>query len=94
MCLYCCVVCCGVRVLLPRARRRSHTQRSTNHTKTKSGASKARGRVLVPEHVPKVKDFYAKDCWAGHPLPYADFVAAKKKEAAALEAERAKAVRA
>ena len=50
--------------------------------------------MLVPEHVPKVKDFYAKDCWAGHPLPYADFVAAKKKEAAALEAERAKAVRA
>jgi hypothetical protein len=30
--------------------------------------------VLVQEHVPKVRDFFAKDCWAHHPKPYADYV--------------------
>lgn len=58
-----------------------------------NGATKQRGRVLVPEHVPKVKDFYAKPCWEGHPLPYGDFIDFKKKEAAELEAERKKIVR-
>jgi hypothetical protein len=46
--------------------------------------------VLVPEHVPKVKDFFSRACWAHHPLPYADYVAAQKAEQAALEAERCK----
>lgn len=53
-----------------------------------AGASKAQGKVLVQEHVPKVKDFYDKECWSHHPLPYADFVAAKRKEREALESAR------
>eukprot|EP00775_Hariotina_reticulata_P011965 gene11965-12108_t len=58
-----------------------------------NGASRQKGLVLVQEHVPKVKDFYQKDCWAHHPKPYADFVDFKKKERAELEAERKKLVR-
>lgn len=46
--------------------------------------------MLVPEHVPKVKDFFSRACWAHHPLPYADYVAAQRAEAAALEEERRK----
>uniref|UniRef100_A0A383VJ57 Uncharacterized protein n=1 Tax=Tetradesmus obliquus TaxID=3088 RepID=A0A383VJ57_TETOB len=57
-----------------------------------SGASKQKGQVLVPEHVPKVKDFYSKECWAHHPKPYGDFMAFKQKERSELEAERKKAV--
>jgi hypothetical protein len=55
-----------------------------------NGASKEKGPVLVPEHVPKVKDFFSRACWAHHPLPYADYVAAQKADAAALEEERRK----
>lgn len=58
-----------------------------------NGASKQRGEVLVQEHVPKVKDFFAKPCWAHHPKPYSDFVAFKQQEQAELEAERKKMVR-
>ncbi|KAF8058835.1 TNNI3K [Scenedesmus sp. PABB004] len=58
-----------------------------------NGASREKGAVLVPEHVPKVKDFFAKECWSHHPLPYADFVAFKKKERAELEEERKKLVK-
>ena len=57
------------------------------------GASRQQGKVVVPEHVPKVKDFYQKDCWAHHPPPYADYVSFKAKEREALEAERKKAIR-
>ncbi|KAF6258440.1 hypothetical protein COO60DRAFT_1639124 [Scenedesmus sp. NREL 46B-D3] len=57
----------------------------------RNGATKQKGQVLVPEHVPKVKDFYSKECWAHHPKPYADFMAFKQKERAELEAERKKA---
>lgn len=57
------------------------------------GASKQRGSVLVPEHIPKVKDFYLKDCWAAHPLPYADFLEFKKKEYQQMEAERKSIIR-
>ena len=93
------------------------------------GASKKKGKVLVQEHVPKVKasfhgislfkysvlwnvdltrdldldldpitlmplqDFYAKECWAHHPKPYADFEEAKVKERETLEAERKRAIR-
>ncbi|KIZ01237.1 hypothetical protein MNEG_6725 [Monoraphidium neglectum] len=59
----------------------------------KNGASKQQGKVLVQEHVPKVKDFFSKPCWAHHPKPYADFVEFRKKEHAALEEERKRAVR-
>ncbi|EFJ52355.1 hypothetical protein VOLCADRAFT_86708 [Volvox carteri f. nagariensis] len=57
------------------------------------GAAKERGKVLVQEHVPKVKDFFSKACWSHHPKPYSDFIAFKKSEAAALEAERKRAIR-
>jgi hypothetical protein len=43
-----------------------------------------------PHHL---QDFYAKECWAHHPLPYADFVDFKAKEHDALEGERKKAYR-
>eukprot|EP00878_Enallax_costatus_P015189 GHUV01015902.1.p1 GENE.GHUV01015902.1~~GHUV01015902.1.p1 ORF type:complete len:185 (+),score=58.14 GHUV01015902.1:548-1102(+) len=59
-----------------------------------NGASRQKGDVLVPEHVPKVKDFYQKDCWKHHPKPYADFLEYKQKERAELEADRKKLVRA
>ncbi|GBF91700.1 hypothetical protein Rsub_04004 [Raphidocelis subcapitata] len=59
----------------------------------KYGANKSKGDVLVQEHVPKVKDFFSKPCWAHHPKPYADFVEFKRKEHEALEAERKRAVR-
>ncbi|MEW5304303.1 MAG: hypothetical protein WDW38_011058 [Sanguina aurantia] len=57
------------------------------------GASKAQGKVLVQEHVPKVKDFYAKECWAHHPKPYADYVEFKIKEHDTIQAEHKKAIR-
>lgn len=41
----------------------------------------------------QVHDFYAKEVWAGHPTPYADFVAFKQKERAELEADCKKLVR-
>jgi len=40
-----------------------------------------------------LQDFYQKDCWAHHPMPYADFIDFKKKERADLEAEKKKLVR-
>jgi hypothetical protein len=40
------------------------------------------------------QDFYSKECWAHHPLPYADFVDFKRQERAELEAERKKLVQA
>ncbi|GLC75358.1 hypothetical protein PLESTF_001627600 [Pleodorina starrii] len=39
------------------------------------------------------QDFFAKPCWSHHPKPYGDFIAFKKSEAAALEAERKRAIR-
>ena len=39
------------------------------------------------------QDFFAKPCWSHHPKPYKDFIAHKKSEAAALEAERKRAIR-
>eukprot|EP00955_Chlamydomonas_euryale_P060269 357663-Chlamydomonas_euryale.AAC.21 len=44
------------------------------YTCVQHGATRCNGTVLVQEHVPKVRDFYSKDCWAHHPKPYADFV--------------------
>eukprot|EP00798_Chlamydomonas_sp_ICE-L_P028998 gene28998-32191_t len=59
----------------------------------KKGASMQRGKVLVQEHVPKVKDFYTKECWSHHPKPYADFIDFKLKEYEEMQAERKKAIR-
>ena len=54
------------------------------------GAKKEMGFVLVPDHIPKVKDFYKKECWKHHPLPYGDFVESKRKEQAEIEAQHKK----
>merc|ERR1712010_105366 len=58
----------------------------------KSGASKEKGYVLVPDHVPKVKDFFEKECWAHHPKPHQSYVEAKKKQDAAFEKEANKLI--
>jgi hypothetical protein len=55
------------------------------------GAKKELGPILVPDCVMKVKDFYKKECWKHHPLPYADFVDSKRKEQAEMEAQNKKA---
>ncbi|PNW77453.1 hypothetical protein CHLRE_10g437250v5 [Chlamydomonas reinhardtii] len=75
-----------------------HWARNMGHTGVMAileqhGAVKERGKVLVQEHVPKVKDFYSKSCWSHHPLPYADFVAAKRAEVKAQEAASKSALR-
>eukprot|EP00877_Chromochloris_zofingiensis_P009397 jgi/Chrzof1/4710/Cz14g23200.t1 len=67
--------------------------RHSSAAAVQNGATKKQGEVLVQEHVPKVKDFYSKDCWAHHPKPYADFIDYKKKERAELEEDRKKVVR-
>lgn len=40
-----------------------------------------------------VQDFYAKECWAHHPKPYADFLDSRRREHEALEADRKRAIR-
>jgi hypothetical protein len=57
-----------------------------------AGASKQQGQVLVQDHVPKVKDFFSKECWAHHPKPHAEYMELRAKQDAALEAERAKLI--
>lgn len=52
--------------------------------------------LVISRHPPaptRPQDFFSKDCWAHHPKPYADFIEFKKKERAALEEERKRAVR-
>mmetsp|Transcript_33483 Transcript_33483/g.40477 ORF Transcript_33483/g.40477 Transcript_33483/m.40477 type:complete len:186 (-) Transcript_33483:88-645(-) len=55
----------------------------------KNGASKDLGQVIVPEHVPKVKDFYEKSD-GKHPLPSQEFMNWRAAEDAAYEAESKK----
>jgi len=57
-----------------------------------NGASKEKGQVLVPDHVPKVKDFFEKECWADHPKPHQSYVEYKKKQDAAFEKEANKLI--
>ncbi|GAX85070.1 hypothetical protein CEUSTIGMA_g12490.t1 [Chlamydomonas eustigma] len=57
------------------------------------GATKMKGKVLVQEHIPKVKDFYSKDCWSHHPKPYSDFMEAKQREYDAIEADRKRVIK-
>ena len=54
-----------------------------------SGADTSPGPVLVQDHVPKVKDFFAEACWAHHPKPYGDWLAEKRAKEAELDAEEA-----
>ena len=42
-----------------------------------SGADTSPGPVLVQDHVPKVKDFFAKACWAHHPKPHQEYIDAR-----------------
>lgn len=44
-------------------------------------------------HLTCAQDFYSKSCWSHHPLPYADFVAAKRAEVKAQEAASKSALR-
>ena len=57
-----------------------------------SGASKEKGHVLVPDHVPKVKDFFEKECWSHHPKPHQSYVEYKKKQDDAFEKEANKLI--
>ena len=41
----------------------------------RNGAAKEPGRVIVPEHVNKIKDFYHLDEGVTHPLPSQEFMA-------------------
>jgi hypothetical protein len=54
-----------------------------------AGADTSPGPVLVQDHVPKVRDFFSKACWAHHPKPYGDWLAEKRAYEAALDAEEA-----
>ncbi|CAG9467621.1 unnamed protein product [Pedinophyceae sp. YPF-701] len=56
------------------------------------GASAEQGKVIVPDHVPKVRDFFAKACWEHHPLPYEDFMEWRGREDKRIEAERKKLI--
>ena len=38
------------------------------------------------------QDFFSKDCFKGHPKPYADFMEWRKKEDEMIEAERQKLI--
>lgn len=58
----------------------------------KAGASRENGFVLVQDHVPKVKDFFQKECWAHHPKPHADFIEWKLKQDKIQETERNKLI--
>lgn len=57
----------------------------------KNGATKKLGQVIVPEHIPKVKDFYEKDK-SNHPLPSQEFMNWRAAEDAAYEAEKNKLI--
>ena len=48
--------------------------------------------MLVPDHIPKVKDFFEKECWAHHPKPHQNYVEAKKKQDEAFEKEANKLI--
>lgn len=58
----------------------------------KNGASKDQGDVLVQDHIPKVKDFFQKDCWKHHPKPHEDFMDWRRKEDEKIAAEANKLI--
>lgn len=69
-----------------------HPRLPNNHTPSQNGASTEQGQVLVQDHVPKVKDFFQRECWAHHPKPHAEYMEWRKQQDAAYEAERAKLI--
>merc|ERR1712146_768445 len=46
----------------------------------------------VPDHVPKVKDFFEKECWAHHPKPHQSYVDFRTAQDAAFEKESKKLI--
>ena len=56
------------------------------------GARTDQGQVIVQDHIPKVKDFFHKECFKGHPKPYADFMEWRKKEDELQEHNRQKLI--
>lgn len=58
----------------------------------KNGASKTAGLVLVQDNVPKVKDFFEKDCWAHHPKPHQEYIDMKAAQDQAYDEETKKLV--
>ena len=56
----------------------------------KLGADKDyRGRVIVPEHIPKAKDFYELEDGRDHPLPSQEFLEWQKEQDRARDAAEA-----
>ena len=49
-------------------------------------AAERQGEVIVQDHVPKVKEFFSKPCWAHHPKPYKDYIEARRRSDAAMRA--------
>ncbi|EIE20067.1 ankyrin [Coccomyxa subellipsoidea C-169] len=58
----------------------------------KNGSETTMGKVIVSDHIPKVKDFFGKECWAHHPKPYAEFMEWRKKEDERWDMERGRLV--
>ena len=46
----------------------------------------------MQDHVPKVRDFFSKECWAHHPKPHQEFIDWRRKEDDKLAAEQAKLI--
>ena len=46
----------------------------------------------MQDNVPKVKDFFEKDCWAHHPKPHQEYIDLKSAQDAAYEEETKKLV--
>lgn len=57
-----------------------------------NGAATEQGKVLVADHIPKVKDFFQKDCWRHHPKPYADYMEMKQKQDEEFAASKKKLI--
>ncbi|KAI3434403.1 hypothetical protein D9Q98_002481 [Chlorella vulgaris] len=58
----------------------------------KNGGQTDHGKVLVQDHIPKVKDFHQRACWAHHPQPHQEYMDYRKKQEEAYETEQKKLV--
>ena len=56
----------------------------------KNGANTEQGRILVPDHVPKVKDFYEN--YPEHPAPRPEYLEWKEEEDRKFEYEKHKLI--
>lgn len=70
-----------------------HWAQNMGHTELEAflktqGADDSQGQVLVPDHVPKVKDFHSKECWASHPMPHREFIELRHQLDDKLEKDR------